>query len=112
MSCKCDHPFFCRTAGARRSAWETPSCLSESDWVLAAQLAAASRQSCEGFLAFFRSISKSEMEAVCHRIIGYPEALSYLHTGNWAEKTFYAGFVKHQLPRLESALATGRNRME
>lgn len=44
-----DHPFFCKSKGVRKSAWETPEYLSEQDWEIAkeASKAKTSTQLCD-----------------------------------------------------------------
>lgn len=87
------HPFFCTKKGCRKSAWETPEYLSEQDWAIA-----------EAALGFFRANDQAGFDALIsdrevarayfHRIVGWPEGLSYYCGGSVeGRRDYFAGFA-------------------
>jgi len=98
-----DHPFYCHKTNQRKSAWNTPGYLTNTDWHLVEKLIDASVDE-EKFLDFICDwLTGDERLAIFYRILGRPEGNTYCCNPEYVVNTFYPGFLKHELAKLEEA---------
>jgi len=91
MGCCRKHPFFCDEKGVRKSAWETPECLSAEDWSLIAELREAS--TIEGLRAIIYRDSETSDAFYC-RLIGWPEGLRYMRDDVYSQTTGWPALTR------------------
>ena len=89
------HPFFCEGKGCRKSAWETPDCLSAADWSLIREIRHASTS--ETFTKIVYRDSKTT-DAFFNRVIGWPEGEHYMRDEGYALATGWPALTRADGP--------------
>jgi len=71
-----EHPFYCKNKKCRKTAWDTPEYLTESDWRVAHALT-----NCVNVDEFkdmlFDAYQEKTAEGLFCRVLGWPEGLHY-----------------------------------
>lgn len=89
---KDDHPFFCHQKSCRKTAWNTPEYLSQSDRDLVAQLSQVTDAEQFADIVFEFGVEpiarKNHDEAFFWRIVGWPEGRHYMRNEEYRKWAF------------------------
>lgn len=114
------HPFFCYKKQCRKTAWETPEYLTESDWQFVEELIKALEAKDKAAfdkILYFRPKGYPHVKEgyedrdyiFFNRVMGWPEGKGYYCRMSSDNHTYFNGFFTHELPNLKKALDNHRN---
>jgi len=99
-----EHPFFCWKNRCRKTAWDTPEYLTDSDWLIARELSLAA--SCVEYSKVINAAySNGAAEALFHRVLGWPEGFHYCKSDSFLIGPAWSGFKQHELEKLQAAVS-------
>jgi hypothetical protein len=97
------HPFFCWKKRCRKTAWDTPEYLTETDWELARNMSSA--KTGQEYAALVKeAFTTGRAEGLFNRILGWPEGFHYCRSDSFLHGPAWSGFQQHEQHKLQAAV--------
>lgn len=105
-----DHPFYCYKKKCRKTAWDTPEYLNQSNWDDLKNVIEWIEKGDSYKFWLFVSTRGDRAQNFFNKVVGWPEGYNYCQEVSYCEKTALPMFAKHDLAWMKNALTLNQNK--